>query len=241
QGTGDGASYEWLDSSAGDGELFYWLEDVSWSFRSEYHGPFAVEEVKEEEDSETVLARFEVDAVSAGLYRISANSLAKSGLGQIDANRLAIKVGTNEAALLLIPSEETLQPGDSILFFLPETSEERTTAEIVLKENPKRMGWAYAAPQPDGALWTGVVRTDGTLPFEVTADWQRYLLMGFNKSGTIVLDISDPWAPLVLFDYASLEIPGQLGIYLSYFVEHSADCLAIQVDAIREISEIRAP
>ena len=155
-------------------------------------------------------------------------------------DQLSIRVGGQEAALLVVASGETLQAGDSVLFYVPAT-EEAEACEVVLKAEPRRMGWAYAEPRGEGAVWTGVAHADGTLPFKVTHEWQRYLLVGFERDGAIVLDISDPWNPNVLFDYAVLDIPGQSGLYLSHETEDSADCIAIQLDAVRDVIEVTTP
>ncbi len=42
QGTGEGDTYSYLDAAAPDGPLYYWLEDVDWSFVSTFHGPVEV-------------------------------------------------------------------------------------------------------------------------------------------------------------------------------------------------------
>ena len=39
QGTGEGDAYTFVDETAPDGVLYYWLEDIDWSFISTFHGP----------------------------------------------------------------------------------------------------------------------------------------------------------------------------------------------------------
>ncbi len=160
--------------------------------------------------------------------------------GALEAGRIKVMVNGREAAGLGLASGEQLQPGDSVRFYAPAT-EGLTECEIRVGPEARRMGWAYAEPRGEGAVWTGVVRTEATLPFEVTHGWQRYLLMGFERGDALVIDVSDPLNPRVLFDYAVIEIPGQSGLYLSHDVEESAACIAIQLDAVRDITEVTSP
>jgi hypothetical protein len=199
------------------------------------------EEPSEGEEAVLLVGSFEIEGGGAGLYRITAESLRRGGIlpSALDPARLSVRVGGEEVAALVVAEGERFGDGDSVLFYVPER-DGALECELAVCSGARRMGWAYAEPRGEGEVWTGVVRTDGVLPFRVTAEWQRYLLVGFDRGDALVLDVSDPRNPRILFDYTIIDIPGQSGIYLSLDVEESADCIAIQPEAIRDVSTINA-
>ncbi|MCZ7591066.1 MAG: carboxypeptidase regulatory-like domain-containing protein [Kiritimatiellae bacterium] len=242
QGTGMGAAYTFTDSDVSrTATWYYWLEDVSQTFDTKLHGPAIVRAEAAQPQDESV-ANFLVDASQPGLYRITYEALAAAGLNpaSLETDRIKIALGGSEVAIATYASGSTLKAGDSLLFYVPE-GDGALEAQLLTGDNARRMSWAYAAPADEGALWSASVRTDGQLPFTVSPEWQRYMLMGFGESGAIVLDVSNAQNPVMLFGYATLSVQGETGIYLSHDVEESADCIAIEAEAIRSVQDIERP
>lgn len=242
QGTGVGAQYTHLDAGVDRGTTwYYWLEDVSQTFETKLHGPVVVRAEEAQPQDESV-ANFLVDASQSGLHRITYEALAAAGLNpaSLETERIKIALGGREVAIATYASGATLKAGDSVLFYVPQ-GEGAVEARLLTGDNALRMNWAYAAPADEGALWSGSVRTDGQLPFTVSPEWQRYMLMGFGGSGAIVLDVSDTQNPVMLFGYATLRVQGETGIYLSHDVEEPADCIAVEAEAIHPVQDIERP
>ncbi|MCO5067491.1 MAG: isopeptide-forming domain-containing fimbrial protein [Kiritimatiellae bacterium] len=241
QGTGSGATYSFDDVGVDADAAWYWLEDVSETFESTLHGPVSVEDDGDDDEQAPtqLVGTFALEPADAGIYRLSAEALSRAGIAA-NALRVAeikLVVEGKEVALLPIAKGETLAAGDSVLFYVP-AHEEALSISVETSADAARMGWAYAEPASEGTLWTGVVRSDGQLPFVASSEWQRYLLVGFEGDGALVLDVTNANRPLVLFDYTVLNIPGQSGLLLSYEVEEAARCFAAQLDAVRDVQGV---
>ncbi|MCO6400316.1 MAG: DUF11 domain-containing protein [Verrucomicrobia bacterium] len=241
QGTGSGATYSFDDVGVDADAAWYWLEDVSETLESTLHGPVSVEDDgdNDEQAPTQLVGTFALEPADAGIYRLSAEALSRAGIAA-NALRVAeikLVVEGKEVALLPVAKGETLAAGDSVLFYVP-AHEEALSISVETSADAARMGWAYAEPTSEGTLWTGVVRSDGQLPFIASSEWQRYLLVGFEGDGALVLDVTDANRPLVLFDYTVLNIPGQSGLLLSYEVEEAARCFAAQLDAVRDVQGV---
>ncbi len=241
QGTGNGSTYAFDDVGADADAAWYWLEDISETFETTLHGPVSAGEAEEDEEETgtQLVGNFGIEAAGAGIYRLSYEELVRAGIAanSLRVADLKLILGGEEVALLPIAQGDTLASGDSVLFYVP-AHDRALSVSIETGADALRMGWAYGEPAPEGTLWTGVVRSDGQLPFEVSPASQRYLLVGFEGDGAMVLDVTDAHRPLVLFDYAVLNIPGQSGILLSYEVEEAAQCLAVQLDAVRDVTGV---
>jgi len=241
QGTGEGGAYAFTDESApSDTTWFYWLEDVSWSFEGKLHGPVVVR--ADEPDQDERVATFEVDATEAGLHRITYEALVAAGLpaDSLETDRIKVFLDGEEVAIATYANGATLKPGNSLLFYVP-AGVGPVVCELQTGADALRMGWAYAAPKDEGELWTGSVQTDGQLSFTVTHEWQRYLLMGFEEGGALVLDVTDARRPVILFGHATLHLPGQSGVYLSHDAALPAQCIAVQHDAVRVVRDLKKP
>ncbi len=237
-GTGDGRAYEFVDAGADpSATLYYWVEDVSWDFETERHGPAVVYGEASGSDSSPALASFELEAQPA-LYRVRYEALKAAGVAidAIDPAALKVLVDGEETALFVSAWRGPMKAGDYLLFYAADgVAEIRTGAEAL------RMEEVYAGPSDDaGDAWYGVATEEGTLAFETQAGILRYLLIGFADEAVQVLDVTDAARPKLLYGYSWLEVNGQAGVYLGYEAE-KAKLFASGESAIIEVNEVETP
>ncbi len=237
-GTGDGRAYEFVDAGADPAAtLYYWVEDVSWDFETERHGPAVVYGEESGSDEDPALASFELEAQPA-LYRVRYEALKAAGVAidAIDPAALKVLVDGEETALFVSAWRGPMKAGDYLLFYAADgVAEIRTGAEAL------RMEEVYAGPADDaGDAWYGAATEEGTLAFETQAGILRYLLIGFTDEQVHVLDVTATARPKLLYGYSRLQVNGEAGVYLGCEAA-GAKLLAVGDHAVREVEFAERP
>ena len=241
-GTSEGRAYEFLDRGADpSATLYYWLEDVSWDFETELHGPAVVYGAEPNRDDGPALGAFTVGA-QAGLYRIRYETLKTAGVAidSIDPSTLKVLVNGEETALFVTAWRGPMKAGDYILFYATASAEEQTV-ELRTGADALRMEEVYAGPVDDeGSVWYGVADEAGTLSFGTVVGVVRYLLVGFPDEQVEILNVTEASRPRLLYGYSWLQVNGQAGVYLGY--EGSpARFFAVSSSAVIEVESVTTP
>jgi hypothetical protein len=244
-GSSAGQSYELVDNAADMAfTLYYWLEDVSWSFERKVHGPAVVNGSDIQPSDSARLGTFSVSGPMM-LHRVSYETLDAAGIPVQSAEPASLQVFVNggQVAAFVSAPHAVMKPGDFILFYAPaSTNEVACEIRIGKPEESLRMEEVYAAPVDDaGDVWCGAANAEGWLTFNTMPLYVRYLLVGFASEDVYAMDITDPARPKLLFGFAWVAAGQETGLYMSYFPENPAECLAISRSKVHEVEVIVKP
>jgi uncharacterized repeat protein (TIGR01451 family) len=218
---------------------YYWLEDVSFKFETELHGPAVLRAAGL--DNLGMLGNFNV--ATCGLSRISYAVMRAAGLPvhTLDPAQLKVQVAGRDVAVYVSASGPGLVEGDFVLFYAPVagTNQEYT---VGLGTNAMRMGLVYARPsRAPGDVWAGVANEGKSLDFLASTNFVRYLLADFLSTPVWIMDVTDPNQSKLLYGFSTLQAGtnGLSGVYLSYPGVPSAACTAVGDEAVYEVPVIR--
>ena len=156
----------------------------------------------------------------------------------IDAAELQLTVDGEPLAAFSTVWCGALGEGDYFLVYLPAGANSREIG-VTVSDDALRMEYTYAEPI-GGDVWVGVA-DNGMLSFTTHPDVPSYLLIGFDEDGALVLDVTDPLRPQILFGFASLVVDSGSGLYLSHASDTPAPCIAVDINELHEVEKGSKP
>ncbi len=211
QGAGAGASYAFTDANVPVGTWRYWLEELETDLDSALYGPVEITTVVVAPDA-PIGDGFVVEKV--GLARVAVDN----------PDTTAVLVNDVEVPALV-------QGNGLLVYVAAANSAIRTEAS----DEPLRMETLSSAPQ-DGQTAILVADGSGQAVFTTVPGTDNYLLIGFASTEIVVLDVSDPTAPLVLTETVLLDMESDAGVYLRLVPEEPARVHAADPRAVIEIT-----
>ena len=221
EGNESGATYQIVDPDAEPGTAYYyWLEDIDWDLNRVLNGPAVLDNGNEEPITGTI-ATF--SATGEGMYSISAVDLAAYARTELGLADIDIVIDG-----LTVPAYEE---NSTLLIYVPAGA---TTIELSANGGSP-MAHANGAPQP-GIVnkWTGNADESGLSP--MIADGQiRHSLFDVSSEAVWVLDVTDPFAPVVLDHVVTVENGTSYMTYFSYNTGSANDLVAIESDTVKAL------
>jgi uncharacterized repeat protein (TIGR01451 family) len=241
----DGQAYRFYDETARPGvTYYYWLEELSWNFRSRVYGPAIRAGAGSGGDSRplNVLATFRTSA-TGGLYRIRFASLADAGLpvGTLNPKALSVRVAGQAVPVFVSSPAAAPDPEDYLLFYAP-ASVKGLACQVTVDEPVAAMGLLPVPPShAAGDVYAERAGRDQRIEFQTDPAVVRYFLHGFSDVPVWVLDVTDPTNAIMLYGYASASLTnGQTAIYMSYDPVAQARCLAVQDAMVMDVTGVKA-
>ena len=105
-------------------------------------------------------------------------------------------------------------------------------------EDALRMEWIYVEPVDGAGDTIAGAAINGAVTFETSATAVRYLLTNFEEPPVWIFDVTDGYKPKFLFGAADLQVTGGVGVYLSYFADPPARCLAIDDAVVVDVTDL---
>jgi hypothetical protein len=243
----DGAAYKYVDAAAKPGKTYYyWLEEVAWNFKTTTYGPaIRTGTATAGAVAGTAPALGVFSSVRAGgLYRITFEALQANGFaaGTLNLDTLAIRVNSRQIPVFVSAEGSRLKPGDFLLFYVP--SSKKGLACAITTGTALPMALAGARPvRTAGDVYIDQAGANLTIAFKTDPSVVRYFLQDFTGMPVWLVDVTDPAAPILLGGFAYTEIAnGLTAVYLSYGPKAgSANCLAVQDDAVQDVTRILKP
>jgi hypothetical protein len=169
-------------------------------------------------------------AAEPGVYRIGHEQLSAAGVAG-DAAAVGVRVNGVDVPAFVTAASGALGAGDSVLVYVAGGP---ATIELTQGVNPLRMQEVDAAPVNDGRdVWYGVAAGD-RLELPLGQAYGRHVLLGFSAEPVVVLDVTDPARPAILYGYAVTEVDGEVVVYLSYGAEGAGKAVAVGAGALQE-------
>jgi uncharacterized repeat protein (TIGR01451 family) len=238
QGGESGYDYQYNDATVSEGVTYwYWLEEVETDGAATLYGPVSVR-IGGDEQGEAGSFK-----AAAAVYRITYEALVASGIpaDRIDPAQYHITVDGREVAALVLAYGGAMRPGDFLMAYVPAGAGERKVSVVVDPSESRRMEWVYAEPvEGEGVTFTALAE-NGVAGFETADGVVRYLLAGFGAQPVWIFDVTDPSQPKFLFGAATVEVPDGIGAYFSYFSEGPARGLAIDEEAVKDVTSLDLP
>ena len=232
-GTGTGRVYEWWDDQPAMAvAMYYWLEDVETTGRTEWHGPVIVRRTE---------ARTEVTLpgtmLTGTLFKVTGATLDALGLPVTATDIDRLQVWVNDEPVSSFVSSEGLPMTDEDWVLFSTEGLTVTNLTIDLSGEPGlRMEMIYARPsRAVGEVGSVRVAADQVARDEVGPDKVRYLMSGFVGDQVWLLDVTDAANPRLMIGAQRIEVFGETGLYFSYPSGGTARCIGVGSTAVIEL------
>jgi hypothetical protein len=231
-GTGTGRGYEWWDEEPGtEAVLYYWLEDVETTGKTEWHGPVVVR--RTELRTEITLPG---STLTGTLFKVTGATLDAMGLPvtSTDADRLQVMVNDEPVSVFVTAEGRPMADEDWLLFSIEGLTVTNVTIDLS-GEPGLRMEMVYARPsRVTGEVGSARVGANQVGRIAVAPDKVRYLLSGFMGNSAWLLDVTDTRNPRLMIGAQWVQLANEAALYFSHPDGGPAQCIGVGSTAVIE-------
>jgi uncharacterized repeat protein (TIGR01451 family) len=231
-GTGAGRVYEWWDEQpASEAVVYYWLEDVETTGKTEWHGPVVVRRT----DLRTEIT-LPGATLTGTLFKVTGATLDALGLPvtSTDADRLQVWVNDEPISVFSTAEGRPMADDDWVLFSVEGLTVTNLTIDLS-GEPGLRMEMLYARPSRSagdvGSVRVGVAQVARVA---VAPDKVRYLLSGFTGDSAWLLDVTEARNPRLMLGAQWVRLTNESGLYFSHPEAGPAQCIGVGSTAVIE-------